>query len=462
MELDSTDVEPYIDRAYKQVVRRANIPGFRKGKAPRRIIEQMYGREYLLNEAMDALVQEVTSKAVEDEDLEIGGIPSVSIDQFDPPSFTATVPLVPSVELGDLSGISVDQTSVEIDEARVDAVLDQFRSEQAVYEPADGDVEMDDLLTLTVVGWVDDDGERREIVRSENTDYIPRPGGRFPVPGFDEGLVGLPQNEQRTYDVEVPDDFETTDLAGKTAHFEATVHGLKRRVLPELTDEFAKSVGDGYESLKDLRDRVRGDLSAQEERNAKARVQEEALTKVMERATIAMSPLIIDHEIDHYVEDQAENIRAGRVSFEEYQEFLTWQAMQPEEIRVAARPKVEERLKRAHVLRKIVTDQGFDATDEDVDAEIDTIANDTGDQADEVRALFNDPERRESIRRVLINRKALDYLSGLAEAAPKKAPAKKRAAAKAAGASTAAKKATKPAASPKSGGAARRSTSRSK
>ena len=436
VDLDESDVEPYLEQAYRQAVRRLNIPGFRKGKAPRRIIEQMFGREYLLNEALDSMVQESTSKAVEQEQLELGGIPSVSIESFDPPSFKAVVPLVPEVDLGDYESVRVERGKVEVTDEQIGGVLSQLSRDLAVWEPVEGPVQMDDLIDLTIVGWVEDDGERREIIRSENTEYIPRPNTRFPVPDFDDALVGLPQNKKQEFTIDVPEDFETEELAGKKAFFEATVQQVKRKEPPALDDEFAKGVGDGFESIAALRERIAEDFRAREERNVTAAHQDETLAKVVEGATFQISQLIIDHELEHYVEDKQEEFKAGRIStIEDYQQFLSWQAMTPEEVLEDSRPRVEERLKRAHALREVARQQKFDAADADVDAEVEVMAEEAGSEADQVRKLFIDEDRRDSLRRVLINRQALDYLTELSGRTTKTA-SKKTAKAKAAAPAT--------------------------
>ena len=430
VELDESDVEPHLERAYRQAVRRLNIPGFRRGKAPRRIVEQLYGRDYLLNEALDSMVNEATTKAVEDEKLELGGIPQITIDELDPPSFTATVPLTPTVDLGDYGSVRVPKDEVTVSKEQVDGVIEQLRRDVAVWEPVEGSVQQDDLANLTVVGWVDDGGERREIVRSEAVDYVPHAGGRFPVPDFDESLIGLPQGEETTFTIEVPKDFENKELAGKTAQFEATVHSVKRKQLPKLDGEFAKGIGDGYHSMKALREHVEADLLARGQREADAKHQEETLLRVTETAVIEISDLIIDHEIDHYLEDQEQEIKSGRFTIESYQQYLEWQAMTPEEVREQARPKVADRLKRAHVLREVARGQGFEATDAEVDEEIESIVESSSGGADEVRKLFTEQERRESLRRVLVNRKAIEHLTAIAQqpggkAKAKRAPAKR-------------------------------------
>ena len=242
--------------------------------------------------------------------------------------------------------------------------------------------------------------------------------------------MGLPVGEQRTFDVEAPEDAPNTEVAGKTAHFEATIHSIKRRSLPELDDEFAKSVGDDYESLEALREKIRENLLEREKRLADIKHQDETLAKVTEEASIAISPLIIEHEVEHYVHGREDDIKAGRVGFEEYREYLTWQGMSDEEVHEQARPKVEERLKRAHVIRAVAQRENIEATDEDVSEEIERLLEGSGEMIDEHRKQLDDPDSRESIRRMLVQRRTLEYLSNLAlRDAPAAAKPKARAAA---------------------------------
>ena len=188
---------------------------------------------------------------------------------------------------------------------------------------------------------------------------------------------------------------------------------MKRKTVPELDDEFAKGVGDGFETVGDLRERVKSDLVAQEERRVNAEHQEQTFAKVVEGATVEMSPIIVDHELEHYIEERQENLRQGRVTIEQYQQFLLWQSMTPEEIHNDARPQVEERLKRAHVLREVAQRKGIEVADAEVAEEIEAILGDAGDR-DDVRKLFDEEERRQSIRRMLQNRRSLEYLTQMA------------------------------------------------
>ena len=431
VELEPQDVEPYLEQAYRKVVQQLRVPGFRKGKAPRRIIEQMYGREYLLNEALDPMVNDATQKAVEQESLEVGGFPSISMEQFDPPTFKATIPLTPVVSLGEYRKVRVMADSVRISKAQVAEVLEQMRTDLAPYEPVAAAAQIEDLLNITVHGWVDD-GERKAIADNEKVDYIPRANSRVPVPDFSDKVVGLKASDKALhFEIDVPEDFENKDVAGKTAKFDVTVHSVKRKQPMALDDEFAKGVGDGFESLDALRDRVKADLSAQEEQASTARHREEALAKVMEGASIELSPLIVDHEVEHVLHDYQEAITTGRMTIEVYQQYLAWAGKTAEEVRAEARPQAEERIKRSLVLEQVANDNDIEANDEEMTAEVEAMVSSdaaAANDADTVRHMFEHEDSRESLRRMILSRKTLDFLAELAASSVEKAPAKKKAA----------------------------------
>lgn len=413
-ELESTEVEPYLDRAYKKVVGRLNIPGFRKGKAPRKIVEQLYGREYLLNEALQDIVGDTTSKAVEQESLEMAGLPQVSVENIEPLTFKATIPLTPSVDLGDYMKLRVPKERVSVGKSRIEASLDELRQNMAPWEPADGPVALNGLITVSIEGWADENGERSSLVKQDRVDFVPRENSRIPVPGFADRLVGLPKEEHTEFDIDIASDFENSEIAGKKTHWKVIVHEIKRKNPPALDDEFAKGVGDGFESLDALRAKLREDMTKQEEDNVQARHQEEAVAKLVDMAKIEISPLIVEQEMDHYLEETTEAMRTGRMSLEHYQNYLAWQGKSAEEIHELARPKAEERLRRALVIREIVKQQQIDVTDDEIDAEIESMATDAGPEAKEVRKHFQQRENKDSLRRVLQNRKAVQWVSDLA------------------------------------------------
>ena len=419
VELDADDAEPYIERAYKQVVNRLNIPGFRKGKAPRRIVEQMYGREYLANQALDFMLPEVTAKAVAQESLEMGGLPSISLEALDPIKYTATVPLVPEVDLGDLSRVNAPKERVRITKAQVEEAIQQLSENAAPWEPVDGKPQFDDLLNITAHGsyYSKDHDHDHDAIKSNKEDYVPRANSRLPVPGFAEKVISLNVGEETSFDIEVPEDYESTEVAGATVHFTVTIHSVKRRAKVAIDDELAKSLGD-YENIEALRKKVREDMESEEARNVDARHKEEVVDKLLTQAAFEASPLLIDHEIDRYLQDFQEAMNTGRITLEYYQNYLAWAGKSAEEIREAARPAVEERVKRAFVLRKLVEDYAIEVDDDVLKEEIEQLAKSAGSDAKQVRSGLKEPSTRESFRRVVAERRAIDRLSEEAAVGP--------------------------------------------
>ena len=433
VELDSSEVEPFLERAYKQLVPKLNIAGFRKGKAPRRIVEQMYGREYLANEALDFLLPEVTSKALEMESIEMAAFPSISLERLDPIKYTATVPLKPIVDLGDYASLRVPKERVRVSKGQIEDVLKRISNEIAPWEPVDGLPAYEDLLNLDVHGWVynEEHGHDHDIINDKATDLVPREGSKVPVPGFSAELIKLKTGVETKFDIEVPSDFENSELAGLTAHFVATLHSVKRRIPAEIDDELAKGVGEGFENLDSLKLQIKNDLEAQESLNVDARHKEEAINQLLASATIEVSPIIIDHELDHYLEEFRDAMQSGRMTIEHYQRYLTWAGKSQEEIRNEARPAAEERVNRGLVLREFIEKESIEITDDELEGEIEKMALEAGSESKQVRAMFKELGSKDSLRRVMVERKAVDQIAELAltegsavTAKPKRARAK--------------------------------------
>jgi trigger factor len=426
--LESEEVEPYLERAYRKIVQQANIPGFRKGKAPRRIIEQLYGREHLLHEAMDFLVPEVTNKAVEEASLELGGTPSVSLDEMEPVSITARVPLTPTVDLGVYRDIRVPKEQAKVSKKEIDEVLERMRLEVAPWEPVEEPVQLDDLLNVSVKGWVGDE----EILNTERSDFVPREGSQVPAPGFAEQLVGMSAHETRSFSIAVPAEFDYAQVAGKTVHFEVENHIVKRRQPGKIDDEFAKGVGAGYDSLADLVKKVKADLVEEAEASFRSKHQEESLGKLVEMAKVELSPLIIEHELEHTIEHYQQSMKTGQVSMEQYQQYIRWAGKSEEEIRDDARPEALERIMRMLVLRELATQESLEVGDDDLREEIDRMAAVSNDESDEVRKMFESDDTLDSLRSLLLNRKAIEFLTSTtaqsgAASAKAKAKIKKKA-----------------------------------
>ncbi|MDE2766358.1 MAG: trigger factor [Chloroflexota bacterium] len=418
VELEPGEAEPYLERAYKQVVGKLDIPGFRKGKAPRRIVEQLYGRDYLANQALDFMLPELTGRAMEQEALEPGDLPAISLDtlELDPLKYTATVPLRPQVDLGAYRNVRVPKERVRVGKAQVDQALEDLANATAPWEPVDGPPAYGDLLNITAHGayYSEEHGHDHNLIASEKQDFIPRENSRTPVPGFGAKLLELAVEQETEFEIAVPDDFENTEVAGKTARFSVTLHSVKRKVPAPIDDEFAKGVGDGYDTLKELRAAVKGDLEQQETEHAEARHKEEAIGKVIDGAVVEVSPLIVERETDRYLMDFQEAHRTGRMTIQYYQQYLAWAGKTQEEIREDARASAEQRLRRALVLRELVEECGAAAGAEEVDAEIERMASEPGADAKRVREVFREQSTKDALRRMLEERKVVDTVAAIA------------------------------------------------
>jgi len=407
IEVEAEDMDPYLDQAYRQLVQRRNIPGFRKGKAPRVVVERFVGQDALLDEAVDFLVSPVVEQAVEQEQLEQGGVPDVEVVQRDPVVLKATVPLVPSVVLDAYRDIRAQPETVEVTDEQVQDTLERLRWELAPWEPADRPVASGDLVTLDIRAEV----EGREATNQKGVAYLAADDNLNPVPGFAQALVGAEPGQDKEFTITAPDDHQDRGLAGRECTFQVTVHQVREKDLSELNDEFAKGVGEGYDSLDALRDKIRDDIRGRGEQAARRRHEESVVEELLARTTVELSPLLVEREIDHLLADEQEALRRQQVGMEQYLQTVGKSA---EEHREEARAVAVARLTRAHALRKVGELEGLTATPEEVEEEMKSLLEEAGPRARELRRNLDTPGGRDSLGQVILRRKVLSRLVEIA------------------------------------------------
>ena len=363
IELEEDDVDPYLNRAYQRVVQKVNIPGFRKGKAPRRIIEQYFGRESMLNEILDTMLPELTTQAITDQNLDAVGLPSIELEDLDPFQFSATVPLRPEVDLGEYSSIRIDRSPPVIEDDAIDNRIEQIRLSVATWEPTERPVEIGDMVTAQIKGTI----EENTIFDEADAVYLVNEEIGRPFPGFSENLVGLETNKSSQFNLLIPEDFADSNLAGKDAHFEVTIKDIKTRILPEVDDEFAKGIGEGYESLEELKNEIQKGIETEaEEENS--RVHRESIVEaLMANATVDMSPLLLQREAEHMVEEQERMVSQANMNIDDY---LTSLGKTREEFVEESKSEASDRLKRSFVLEKLAKEEDIEISDEDIDERI--------------------------------------------------------------------------------------------
>ena len=395
IELEDEDVAPYLDSGFRKVRPHINYPGFRKGRVPRHIVMQFVGRETLLNEVLDTMLPEVTGRAIDAQDLVPGGMPNMEVLDLDPVTFKATVPLRPEVELGDYRDIRVEMRSAEVGEEDVQQRLEQLRNSVASWEPVERAIEMGNMVTMTATGTVDGN----TILDETDTVYLVVEDAERPFPGFAEALVGVEPDTPKEFELTVPDDFPVDDVAGKPVQITVTVSDVKERVLPELDEEFAKGIGEGYDSLDDLREQIVSELMVEFEETSEQELRNAAMERLLEGASAVIAPVIIDNEVSYMLNEQAQTLARMNIRMDDY---LRSVGSSETEMREQLREEAVTRIKRTVALAKLGDLEGIEVSDEQVNERIQAIIAQNREQnPDAAEAPEITDEIREQIRRAL-------------------------------------------------------------
>jgi trigger factor len=297
--------------------------------------------------------------------------------------------------------------------------MDLLRERQAVTEPVERAAALTDVLSLDAKGFLNA-GENPSdfLMADENISLVLEQTADWPMPGFAQQIVGLAPGEEKKFDLTFPEDYANESLRGQTAHFEVKVKEVKARTLPEWDDELAKSVGD-YESLDDLRTKVRESLVRRAERQVKSDYADKVVDTLAEQATVAYPPVLLENELDDYMEDLDRRLREQKLTLDDY---LKIEGKTKEQMRDEARPQAEKRLKRSLVLGEVMAKEQIHVHDEDVDARIDLVTASFGEQASQMKTLLNRPESRRAMATEVLTEKALDRITAIARGEEVPAP----------------------------------------
>ena len=405
IELEDDDLGPYLDRGYKRVVQRISVPGFRRGKAPRWRVEQVVGREGLINEVLDTMLPEVTDRAISEQELDAAGLPSLELVEINPFSVKATVPLVPKIDLALYTDIRIPVEPVEVTEEDVDQRLDQLRESIAAWEPVDRPVQAGDLITMDAVGTV----AGRTVLNEQNAVYFVDEDSTRPFPSFSQQLVGIESGSAKEFALELPADFMDETIAGGRIELTVTASEIKERILPELDDEFAKGVGDGHESLEALRREVRKELATQAEQAADRSHRDAVLQALVDGTEVELSPLMVEHETEHIQGDQARVLSQINVRMDDYLRSIGKTA---EEMRTETKDEAIGRLKRTFLLTKVAEAEGITVSDEEVEEKVREMLSESREGAPRVQ---DSDELRGSLRRSLLVERSVDKLVAIAK-----------------------------------------------
>jgi len=412
IEVDQERVEKHMDRAVSRLSKQVRVPGFRPGKVPRRNLERHVGTAALLQEALEELVPEVYQEALVSEEIDAIDQPEFSLKSTEPLVVTITVPVRPIIDLKEYQSLRVPKPAVEITDEQVSDAMTAIRRRHAVLEPVERAVQWDDTVRADVSVQVD--GQIEPHVE-EDAEFPIREGSVVSLPGFVERLIGLEREVPTHIEFDLPADFNAEELAGKTAKYDITIHEVKQEILPEVDDEFVVSLDEeGVTTVAEMDARIRSDLATSAERSLMGDYQDEIVDLLVATASLDYPEVLVDREIERLIDRESNHASHTE---EGLRNWLSAIGQTEDEVREALGEQADLSVRRALVLGQLVEQESLVPTDEQVDAEIDSLvtgmAGSTPENQAAIRGLFDTPDGRVSISNQLQTRLAVERLEAI-------------------------------------------------
>jgi trigger factor len=391
IEVSAEEVEKALQAAYIKERKKISVPGFRKGKVPRQMIEKMYGPEVFYDEAANHMISEAYGKAYDECELELVSQPKIDIVQLEkgkPFIFTAEVAVKPEVTLGEYKGLKVDKVSTRVTQKEVDEEIEKERERNArTIEVTDRAVQDKDQVLLDFEGFVD--GEAFEGGKGEK--YPLTIGSGAFIPGFEEQLIGAEIGKEMEVNVTFPEEYQAKELAGKAAVFKCTVHEIKVRELPELDDEFASDVSE-CETLDAYKAEVKKKIKERKEREGKEKKENQAVDAAIENAQMDIPAAMIDLQTKQMADDFARRIMQQGLTVEQYFQFT---GMTEEKMMEELRPQAEKRIKTRLVLEAVVAAENIEVSEERLEEELKKMAESYQMEVEKLKEFMGENEKKQ-------------------------------------------------------------------
>ena len=412
IEVSAEELDKAMQNAYLKARGKISIPGFRKGKAPRKMIEQMYGKGIFLEDAANALIPEHYSKALEECDLEIVSQPEIDVTQAEPGKafiFTAEVAVKPEVTLGEYKGVEVPKSETEVTDEDIDAEIkkEQEKNSRTV-TVEDRGAENGDITTIDFEGFVD--GVAFE--GGKGTDYPLTLGSGSFIPGFEDQLVGAKAGDHVEVNVTFPEEYQAAELAGKAAVFQCDVKKVETKELPELDDDFAQDVSE-FDTLAEYREDVKKNLTEKKEKEARAAKENAAVDKAIENAEMEIPDAMLNTQVRQMMNDFASRMQSQGLTMEQYFQFT---GMTAEKMQEEMKPQALKRIQTRLVLEKIAETENIEVSEDEVNEEISKMAEMYKMEADKLKELLGDREL-EQMKKDMVVQKAVTLVADEAKEA---------------------------------------------
>ncbi len=410
IEVSAEEFEKGMQKAYEKNKSKMSVPGFRKGKVPRQMLEKMYGPAMFYEDAANAIIPEAYANAADESGLEIVSQPEIDVTQIEkgqPFIFTATVAVKPEVTLGQYKDIEIEKVSVEVTDEEVAAELDKAREQNSRTVTVEGRAVADkDIAVIDFEGFVD--GEAFEGGKGEN--YSLTIGSHSFIDTFEDQLIGKNVGEEVEVNVTFPEDYHAENLKGKPAMFKVVIKEIKAKELPELDDEFAQDVSE-FDTLDEYKADVKKNLEEKKAKNAEREKEAKVVEKIVENANFDVPEAMIQFQVRQMAEDFAQRMAAQGISIEQYMQFT---GMTPDKLFDDMRPEAEKRVKNGLVLEAVVKAENIEVSDADVEEELKNMASMYQMEVEKVKELVDDAAK-EQIKKDIAIEKAVKLVTSSAK-----------------------------------------------
>ena len=409
IEMEQAEVDEGLKKAYSHLVQKYLIPGFRKGKAPRPILEQYLGKQAFMEEAVEHMAPLAFEKACKEKDIHAIARPQVELEKMEPVTYKMTVPLEPVVKLGDYKSIRMAMESIEVKDEDIEKTIEQIRKQHAIFETVDRQVNSHDMLVLDIDSHI---GEQ-QYINQKDAEYEVEKGSEFPMKGFAEALIGLKKGESKEFNLSFPADYGRAELAGKEAAFKVMVKDVKEQKLPELNDELAAKINPEFKTVADMRAKVTESLKKNADDTAKKNYQQKVIDEAVKICEVEYPVIMEEEEIDNLVGQQMQRWQMDEKGLDEYLASIKKTAA---ELREEFRPVAIRSLKQSLVMTEIARGEDIKVEKEDISAEIENMTKDLpSDRKQQLLGLLTVPQNQMNVASSVATRKTLERIIEIAK-----------------------------------------------
>ncbi len=406
IEVEQEKFAEAVEKAFKKLAAKVNIPGFRKGKAPRFLIERQIGKEYLYDEAMEYIVPEAYFEAIAEVKIEPIDQPKIEVVQVEddkPVIFKATVEVKPEVKLGEYKGLEVEKPTSDITDEDIDNELEKLRQRHAqMVNVEDGAAEMNDTVVIDFEGFVDDVA----FEGGAGNDYSLELGSGTFIPGFEEQLVGSKVGDKKDVNVTFPENYHAQELAGKAAVFKVEVKSIKRKQVATLDDELAKDVSE-FETLEELKTDISNRLKEAAAQKAEHELKDKLVNQAVNNAEVEVPETMIQQRVESMIQNMAQRLSMQGLKFEDYLKFTNSDI---DTVKEQYRPEAENRVKTNLVLEAIAKQENIEASEEAIEKEITQMAAQYNAEPATMRTYLENQGNMEALKQAVIVDQTVDYL----------------------------------------------------